>query len=156
MRKKFILSAIITVVLSMQVFGQRDTFFSDWIDDNNERIDNNIEMPNLPNAHGSSDDQAPVGSGTIILLALAAGYALGKRLFILCPGKIAINSDAKVKKADKKMRTIAGRLLGELSRLLTVEILSCLFVHSLMLSTVSLIPNPQLPCLSSPLTVSTA
>ena len=28
---------------------------------------------------------------------------------------------------------------GELSRLLTVEILSCLFVHSLMLSTVSLI-----------------
>ena len=79
MRKKFILSAIITVVLSMQVFGQRATFFSDWIDDNNERIDNNIEMPNLPNAHGSSDDQAPVGSGTIILLALAAGYALGKR-----------------------------------------------------------------------------
>ena len=50
-----------------------------------------------------------------------------------------MNSDAKVKKADKKMRTIAGRLLRELSRLLTVEILSCLFVHSLMLSTVSLI-----------------
>lgn len=80
MRKKLFLSAIITVVLSMQVFGQRDTFFGDWIDDNNERIENNIEMPNLPNGHGSIYDQdaAPIGSGTFILLALAAGYALGK------------------------------------------------------------------------------
>jgi len=58
--------------------AQRDGFFNDWSDFDNLR---DTELtPGLPASHGLEGDQdAPLGSGLLILTALGAGYACLKK-----------------------------------------------------------------------------
>lgn len=67
----------------MMVFGlgasaQTDGFFNDWEDFDNIR--NEEDLPTLPGSHGLTGNQeAPLGSGILILTALGAGYAISKK-----------------------------------------------------------------------------
>ena len=60
--------------------ANRDTFFNDW-----EDIDNGMDrepdmMPLLPGSHGVNGDQdAPLGSGLLVLTALGGAYLLRRR-----------------------------------------------------------------------------
>lgn len=76
--KKIFLAIALTVALGFGASAQRDGFFNDWEDFDNLR-DEGI-MPSLPNGHGLNGDQdAPLGTGLLILTALGAGYAVSKR-----------------------------------------------------------------------------
>lgn len=79
MRKRIFLTVAMMAMVSLQAFAQRDGFFNDWKDfDNREIMDG--DMPNLPGVHGVDYDQdAPLGTGLLILTALGAGYAVTKR-----------------------------------------------------------------------------
>ena len=79
MRKRIFLTVAIITVFSLQAFAQRDGFFNEWKDfDNREIMDG--DMPNLPGVHGVDYDQdAPLGTGLLVMTALGAGYAVAKR-----------------------------------------------------------------------------
>lgn len=79
MRKRIFLTVAMMAMVSLQAFAQRDGFFNDWKDfDNREIMDGG--MPNLPGVHGVDYDQdAPLGTGIMVLTALGAGYAVAKR-----------------------------------------------------------------------------
>ena len=75
--KKTLLTIAITLGLAFGASAQSDGFFGNW--NNADNRDVNGELPSLPN-HGLSDNQdAPLGSGLLILTALGAGYAVAKR-----------------------------------------------------------------------------
>ncbi|MCQ2309555.1 MAG: hypothetical protein MJZ78_06210 [Bacteroidales bacterium] len=75
--KKIVFTLAITLGLAFGASAQSDGFFGNW--NNADNRDVNGELPSLPN-HGLSDNQnAPLGSGLLILTALGAGYALSKR-----------------------------------------------------------------------------
>ena len=74
--KKTLLTIAITLGLAFGASAQSDGFFGNW--NNADNRDAN-ELPSLPN-HGLSDNQdAPLGTGLLILTALGAGYAVAKR-----------------------------------------------------------------------------
>ena len=75
--KKIVFTLAITLGLAFGASAQSDGFFGNWSNADNRDV--NGELPSLPN-HGLSDNQnAPLGSGLLILTALGAGYALSKR-----------------------------------------------------------------------------
>lgn len=76
--KKIYIALVLTMVLGFGASAQKDGFFNDWEDFDNLR-DENV-LPALPGQHGLSGDQdAPLGTGLLILTALGAGYAVAKK-----------------------------------------------------------------------------
>ena len=79
--KKILLTIAILMTMAFSANAQSDAFFN-WNDADNETYrynDNGITF-NLPTAHGIEyDDNAPLGSGLLILTALGAGYAIKKK-----------------------------------------------------------------------------
>ena len=76
--KKIIFTIVITLGLTAGAMAQTDAFFSDWSDFDNR--ENGVDLPALPGDHGYTGNQnAPLGSGLLVLTALGAGYALSKR-----------------------------------------------------------------------------
>lgn len=76
--KKIIFTIVITLGLTAGAMAQTDAFFSDWSDFDNR--ENNVDLPALPGEHGYTGNQnAPLGSGLLVLTALGAGYAALKR-----------------------------------------------------------------------------
>ena len=77
--KKIILALAIVLSVSLTANAQRDGFFNDWDDYGNGLDRTEIDMPALP-THGLDQNQnAPLGSGLLVLTALGAGYAMLKK-----------------------------------------------------------------------------
>ena len=76
--KKTLLAIAIILGFTAGAMAQSDGFFNNWNDLDN-REDNGLELPALPNHALSGDQPTPLGSGLLILTALGAGYALSKR-----------------------------------------------------------------------------
>ncbi len=73
--KKILFAIAIIMTMGFAANAQSDTFFK-WTDGDNEiyRGDDNYILT-LPNYHGDgTDQQAPLGSGLLVLTALGAGY----------------------------------------------------------------------------------
>ena len=74
--KKILFAIAIIMTMGFAANAQSDTFFK-WTDGDNEiyrRTDDNYIFT-LPDAHGyETDEQAPLGSGLLIMTALGAGY----------------------------------------------------------------------------------
>ncbi len=67
-----------TLVLTTGATAQKDGFlFNDWSDFDNRENDD-LELPVLPN-HGLDGNQSPLGGGLLVLTALGAGYAALRR-----------------------------------------------------------------------------
>ena len=80
--KKILFAIAIVLMVSFTANAQRDGFFNDWEDVSNGLDRDNVSMPELPSYHGLDDNQeAPLGSGLLVLTALGAGYALKKRRY---------------------------------------------------------------------------
>ena len=83
--KKIIFAIAMIMTLAMNANAQRDTFFSDWYDENSDIRTNGTNIPNLPNnnlilgGEFGNDVNAPIGSGLLILTALGAGYAVARK-----------------------------------------------------------------------------
>ncbi|MGN0033517.1 MAG: hypothetical protein ACI358_07065 [Candidatus Limimorpha sp.] len=83
--KKIIFAIAIMMTLGMNANAQRDTFFSDWYDANSNIRTNDPTTPNLPTSNlilggeCGNDENAPIGSGILILTALGAGYAVARK-----------------------------------------------------------------------------
>ena len=77
--KKIILAIALVMALSLGANAQRDGFFNDWDDYSNGLDRTGVDMPALP-THGLDQNQnAPLGSGLLVLTALGAGYAIARR-----------------------------------------------------------------------------
>ena len=76
--KKILFTIAITLGLATGAMAQSDGFFNNWSDFDNR--ENDVDLPALPSEHGYTGNQnAPLGSGLLILTALGAGYAALKR-----------------------------------------------------------------------------
>lgn len=77
--KKILLVLAMVMALSLSANAQRDGFFNDWDDYSNGLDRTGVDMPALP-THGLDQNQnAPLGSGLLVLTALGAGYAMLKK-----------------------------------------------------------------------------
>ena len=77
--KKLALTIALISTMALGANAQRDAFVT-WDDNEWERYDNNGIAFTLPSMHGSSfDDNAPLGSGLLVLTILGAGYATKRR-----------------------------------------------------------------------------
>ena len=79
--KKLIFAIVMIMTLSVNASAQKDGFFG-WNnnDENTDRYVDNGQSFLLPSAHGETTDQnAPLGSGLLVLGALGVGYAVIKR-----------------------------------------------------------------------------
>ena len=79
--KKILFAIAIIMTMGFATNAQSDTFFK-WTDGDNEiyRVANDNYIFTLPNAHGNeTDEQAPLGSGLLVLTALGAGYVVARR-----------------------------------------------------------------------------
>ena len=77
--KKILLVLAMVMALSLSANAQRDGFFNDWDDYSNGLDRTELDMPALP-THGLDQNQnAPLGSGLLVLTALGAGYAMLKK-----------------------------------------------------------------------------
>ncbi|MBP5643874.1 MAG: hypothetical protein J6X10_06580 [Bacteroidales bacterium] len=77
--KKLLFAIALIITMSLGANAQKDGFFGSNAD--NEDVYRNLEDGiALPNVHGSSSDfDAPMGSGLLIMTALGAGYALRRK-----------------------------------------------------------------------------
>ena len=72
--KKILFAIAIIMTMGFAANAQSDTFFK-WTDGDNEIYRDDNYIFTLPNAHGyETDEQAPLGSGLLIMTALGAGY----------------------------------------------------------------------------------
>ena len=77
--KKIVFALAIVLTMGLTANAQRDGFFNDWDDYGNGLDRTEIDMPALP-THGLDQNQnAPLGSGLLVLTALGAGYAMLKK-----------------------------------------------------------------------------
>ena len=75
---KKILFAIAFVMMVVIANAQSDSFFKS--DNSNAGSGNREEFGMALPSHGATDDQqAPLGSGILVLTALGAGYAIARR-----------------------------------------------------------------------------
>lgn len=75
----FAIAIVMMLGLTANAQGNRDSFFTDWDDNNNNR---DPELPALPGGEPGQygDNQsAPLGTGLLILTALGAGYAVARK-----------------------------------------------------------------------------
>ena len=79
--KNIVLTIALLLAFGLAAQAQRDAFVT-W-DDNDagwNRLDDNGIIFTLPSMHGSiTDDNAPLGSGLLVLTALGMGYAARKK-----------------------------------------------------------------------------
>lgn len=75
----FAIAIVMMLGITANAQGNRDSFFTDWDDNNNNRD------PELPAVLGGTlgglqgDYDAPLGTGLFILTALGAGYAVARK-----------------------------------------------------------------------------
>ena len=80
--KKIILAIALVMALGFGANAQRDSFFMDWEDIGNgldRDPDPGLALPSLPSHNLDTNQNAPLGSGLLILTALGAGYAVTRR-----------------------------------------------------------------------------
>lgn len=85
MKKKLMIISNIIILGCSTLFAQNDGFFtSSYSEFRENENDWELDMPLLPGSHGYIDDyscveqEAPLGSGLLILGALALGYVRSK------------------------------------------------------------------------------
>ncbi|MBO7073303.1 MAG: hypothetical protein J6W12_00125 [Bacteroidales bacterium] len=79
--KKIVFAIIMIITLSVSASAQKDGFFG-WnnTDENTDRYYDNGQFFTLPSSHGENNDQnAPLGSGLVVLGALGVVYAIRKK-----------------------------------------------------------------------------
>ena len=80
--KKLILTLTIVLGLGLTTFAQDGGLFQRGASESTSDIEGNREgvlSPSIP-GHGQSDNQdAPLGSGAVVLFGLGAAYLVGKR-----------------------------------------------------------------------------
>ena len=69
----------IAIVMMMGFCANADNTDSWFLPSNEGGVRNDVDTPGMPLHSGTSDADAPLGSGLLILTALGAGYALKKR-----------------------------------------------------------------------------
>ncbi len=76
--KKALITTIVVLGMSLGAFAQGGLFQYGEVSDQDYAAGNRDGISlTLPTAHGSSNDQtAPLGSGTLLLVGLGAGYLL--------------------------------------------------------------------------------
>ena len=79
----FAIAIVLTVSFTANAQGKNDSFFSDWDNDWNRGT---TYTPSIPTGtlgaiigNQTSDPQAPLGSGLLVLTALGAGYAVARK-----------------------------------------------------------------------------
>ncbi|MBQ8223572.1 MAG: hypothetical protein IJZ87_09590 [Bacteroidales bacterium] len=83
--KKYIITITLAFGFGIGLNAQNDGFFaSNYSEYRESENDWGLDMPLLPGSHGYLDDyscaeQAPLGSGIILLAGMALGYAMRKR-----------------------------------------------------------------------------
>lgn len=74
-----LVALIVSVCVNAQAQTEKDGFFSNDFAEFRS-IDGKENLPMLPTVHGLNDHQnAPLGSGLLILAGLGLGYAITKR-----------------------------------------------------------------------------
>lgn len=74
-----LVALIVSVCVNAQTQTEKDGFFSNGFAEFRS-IDGKENLPMLPTGHGLNDHQnAPLGSGLLILAGLGLGYAITKR-----------------------------------------------------------------------------
>ena len=81
--KKILFAIAIVLTISLTVNAQgRDSFFSEWSNDRGYVEDQGLGLPGASMITGGqfgNDQDAPLGSGLLILTALGAGYAVARK-----------------------------------------------------------------------------
>ena len=76
--KKILLVLSLVITIGFGANAQSDSFFKS--DNSNAGSGNREEFGMALPSHGATDDQqAPLGSGILVLTALGAGYAIARR-----------------------------------------------------------------------------
>lgn len=84
--KKLIITITLALGLGMGLNAQNDGFFTSTYGEYREsENDWGLDMPLLPGSHGYLDDyscaeQAPLGSGIILLAGMALGYGIKRKI----------------------------------------------------------------------------
>ncbi len=81
--KKILLATAFIMMVGLFANAQgRDVFFSNWDNGNRVLEENttlNISNPGMGNFGNGNNEQAPLGSGLLVLTALGAGYAVVRK-----------------------------------------------------------------------------
>lgn len=78
--KKILIAIAIVLTIGFSANAQgRDGFFSTYDNDNYENRDPVSLSLNFPNHFDNTDNDAPLGSGLLVLTALGAGYAVARK-----------------------------------------------------------------------------
>ena len=77
----FAIAIVLTLSLSANAQGKKDAFFNDWDNSNNRGIDDDIFPVLMGGELGglTGNQDAPLGSGLLVLTALGAGYAVARK-----------------------------------------------------------------------------
>ncbi|MCQ2309272.1 MAG: hypothetical protein MJZ78_04755 [Bacteroidales bacterium] len=76
--KKTLLTIAITLGLAFGASAQSDGFFGSYSMGDGSRNENQ-DLPTLPQGGQTGNQDAPLGTGLLILTALGAGYAVAKK-----------------------------------------------------------------------------
>ena len=77
----FAIAIVLTISLTANAQGRKDTFFNDWSSSNDDqwRTDLALTLPSGGLGTIQGDPGAPLGSGLLVLTALGAGYAVARK-----------------------------------------------------------------------------
>lgn len=78
----FAIAIVMMLGITANAQGKKDSFFNDWSNDNYNRGDSPEPLPAvLGGSLGGweGDQDAPLGSGLLVLTALGAGYAVARK-----------------------------------------------------------------------------
>ena len=77
----FAIAIVLTISLTANAQGRKDTFFNDWNSSNDDqwRTDLALTLPSGGLGAIQGDPGAPLGSGLLVLTALGAGYAVARK-----------------------------------------------------------------------------
>ena len=80
----FAIAMVLTVSFTANAQGKNDSFFADW--DNDWNRGTTTYTPSIPTdalgaiiGNQTSNPEAPLGSGLLVLTALGAGYAVARK-----------------------------------------------------------------------------
>ena len=82
--KKILFAIAIVLTIGLTANAQsRDGFFSDWDNGYGNRINDpssiDFNLPSNTTLGNGQNEQAPLGSGLLVLTALGAGYAVARK-----------------------------------------------------------------------------
>ena len=77
----FAIAIVLMLGLSANAQGKKDAFFNDWDNSNNRGMDDDVFPALMGGTLGglNGNQDAPLGSGLLVLTALGAGYAVAKK-----------------------------------------------------------------------------